>query len=197
MKRTILSSLIVTLVAAQMLPAAPKSKKVVPIERPAATAPSTSSFEFEGEDISFVVRTLASQAKMNVVIDNSITGTVTMRLMDMAPREAINVIAQSKNLLLDEHNGIFYLRSKNPPPIPAKTTEPGKSLGDEFAEALTPAFTNFFDTTLDYMARPETAQKIARAKKVLYEALITEGFTKDEAFRIILTHEIIPFDSKK
>jgi hypothetical protein len=47
----------------------------------------------------------------------------------------------------------------------------------------------FFDSILDYQARPETAQKIARAKKALFDALVAEGFTKDEAFRVILTNQ--------
>ena len=129
---------------------------------------------------------------MNVVIDTSITGTVTMRLEDKTPREAIEIITQAKELLLEEHKGVFYLRPKNPPLIPAESATPEKSFEEAITEMLTPAITKLYDSILDYHARPEIAQKIAKSKKLLYDALLAEGFSKDEAFRLVLTDQGIP-----
>ena len=55
----------------------------------------------------------------------------------------------------------------------------------------------YYDSTLDYLDRPETARRLAKAKKELYDALIAEGFTKDQAFRLILTNEEIDPPSAK
>jgi hypothetical protein len=58
-----------------------------------------------------------------------------------------------------------------------------------------PAFMRFYELLLDFEAKPETAQKIAKAKRALYDALVAEGFSKDEAFQIILTDRGISIPS--
>ncbi|HYF34095.1 MAG TPA: hypothetical protein VD994_02305 [Prosthecobacter sp.] len=42
-----------------------------------------------------------------------------------------------------------------------------------------------FDAVLTHFAKPETAAKLARFQKQYYDALVWEGFTKDEALKII------------
>jgi type II secretory pathway component GspD/PulD (secretin) len=155
-----------------------------------ASAKTPRVHEFQGDDVSLALRTLARSANLNMVVSDQVAGTVTMRIEDKSPREAIEIIASSKDLILDENKGILYVRPKNPPPpAPPKTPETEKSMEEALTAMFTPALTKFYDSLLDYGARPETAQKIAKAKKALYDALIVEGFTKDEAFRIILTNQ--------
>ena len=172
--------------------AEPKAKKPQPILPPAPPVQGVSPaiprlIEFQGDDISSVLRTLARSAKLNMVISDGVTGTVTMRIEDKTPREAIETIAAAKDLILDEKRGVLYVRPKNPAPLaPPKPPEAEKPLNEALSELFTPALNKFYDSILDYHARPETAQKIARGKKALYDALLVEGFTKDEAFRLIL-----------
>jgi hypothetical protein len=66
-----------------------------------------------------------------------------------------------------------------------------------FGEIMSATLSKVYDSVLDFQARPETAQKIARAKKALYDALIAEGFTKDEAFRLILVNQEITLPDLK
>jgi len=190
MNRSFLLSFCASLLAIAFAHAEPKSKKQAasPIEAP--TQIDRQLFEYQSDDISLVLRTLARQAKINIVIDNRISGTVMMRLEDKTPREAIDIVATAKELIVDKRDGIFYVRPKNPPQDGASETKE-RSFEAAITEAFTPALAKLFDSALDYLARPETAQKLAKAKKQLYDALIAEGFTKDEAFRIILTNQDI------
>ena len=192
MNRTILLSICGAAFAMAPLHAEPKTKKAQPIEPPTqAVSPTTPRvIEFHGDDISLALRTLARSANLNMVVSDQVTGTVTLRIEDKTPRQTIDIIAASKELVIDENKGILYVRPKNPPPpAPPKAPEPEKSMEEALTAMFTPALTKFYDSLLDYQARPETAQKLAKAKKVLYDALIAEGFTKDEAFRIILTNQ--------
>jgi type IV pilus assembly protein PilQ len=179
-------------IAIASLHAEPKSKRPQPVDPPKeAISPTTPRLlEFQGEDLSLVLRTLARSAKVNMVVSDDVTGTVSIRLEDKTPREAIEIIVTAKDLLLDDKKGTLYVRARNPPPpAPAKSPKSELPLEEALAAMFTPAVTKFYDSLLDYQARPETAQRIAKAKKALYDALIAEGFTKDEAFRLILTNQ--------
>jgi type IV pilus assembly protein PilQ len=78
--------------------------------------------DFQGEEIGLVLRTLARQAKINVVVSDKIVGTVTMRLENIEPMEAIKVVVQSKNLFMDELNGVYYIQTQE-----EKQSEPTES----------------------------------------------------------------------
>ena len=175
--------------------AGPKSAKkpMEPISPPEIATDTPRLIEFEGDDLSLALRTLARSAKLNVVTSDDLSGdTVTMRIEDTTPRQAIDLIVGAKDLLMEEHKGVLFIRPKHP--SPKKPVQSAKDITDELA----PAITSFCDSLLDFMSKPETARKIARAKKALYDALVNEGFTKDEALRIILTTPEIPsFDPKK
>ncbi len=81
-----------------------------------ALSPTASRLnEFQGDDISLVLRTLARQAEMNIVVSDKVAaaaGTITMRIQDKTPREAIEVIVASKGLVMDELNGVFFVKTQ-------------------------------------------------------------------------------------
>ena len=84
---------------------------------PASTiAPTTGRLnEFQGDEIGLVLRTLARQAKMNVVISDKVAtaaGTVTMRIEDRTPKEAIDIIVTSKGLVMDELGGVYFIKTQ-------------------------------------------------------------------------------------
>ena len=95
---------------------------------PASTARAMN--DFQGEEIGLVLRTLARQAKINVVVSDKIVGTVTMRLENIEPLEAIKVVAQSKNLFVDELNGVYYIKTQE-----EKAKEPTESGNYTFSYA--------------------------------------------------------------
>jgi type IV pilus assembly protein PilQ len=81
--------------------------------------------EFQGDEIGLVLRTLARQARMNVVVSEKVgasAGTVTMRLDDKTPREALEVIVQDKGLFLSEVNGVYFIKTQE-----EKAKEPAES----------------------------------------------------------------------
>jgi type IV pilus assembly protein PilQ len=89
--------------------------------------PPTASrvIEFQGDEIGLVLRTLARQARMNVVVSEKVSataGTVTLRLDDRTPREALEVIVQDKGLFMSEINGVFFIKTQE-----EKAKEPTES----------------------------------------------------------------------
>ncbi len=97
----------------------PVTQQVIPPVIPDASAmPAASTLppnatrlnEFQGDEIGLVLRTLARQAGMNIVVSDKVLnadGTVTMRLENKTPREAIEIIVESKGLILDEGRVAF------------------------------------------------------------------------------------------
>ena len=64
-----------------------------------------------------------------------------------------------------------------------------------FSQAISQAYGGM----LDYMAKPETVAKLAKQKRNYYLALVNEGFTADEALKLVVANGSIPFlgeDSK-
>src|SRR5439155_20653788 len=73
--------------------------------------------ESQGDDVSQVLRLLARQAKINLVVSDKVESAqpplkVTMRLEDKSAIEAIKIIATSKGLILDNVDGVFYIKTK-------------------------------------------------------------------------------------
>ncbi len=86
--------------------------------------------EFQGDEIGLVLRTLARQAKMNIVVSEKVQGTVTLRLEDKTPAEAIAVIVQAKGLVMDEMNGVFFIKTQE-----ERAKEPTEAASYTFAYA--------------------------------------------------------------
>ena len=96
-----------------------------PVAGDASLAATRGVIEFQGDEIGLVLRTLARQARMNVVVSEKVSasaGTVTMRLDDRTPREALEVIVQDKGLFLSEINGVFFIKTQE-----EKAKEPAES----------------------------------------------------------------------
>ncbi len=78
--------------------------------------PSSRLNDFQGDPIDLVLRTLARQAKMNIVVTDQVAttaGTVNMRIEDKSPKEAIEIIVESKGLIMDEgKGGVFYIKTQ-------------------------------------------------------------------------------------
>jgi type II secretory pathway component GspD/PulD (secretin) len=192
MKRTPFLFLLVTLLAAE-IHGAPKGTGPQPIEPPAAAPSERRAFEFQGDDVASVLRTLARQVRMNLVIDDRLSGTVNIRLEERTPREVIDtIVGANEDWILDEKGGVFYVRLKNPPltdPPAKKEKSIEEAIGEAYGPAFSSALMKLHEAFLDHQARPETARKIAKAKKALFDAFMAEGFTRDEAFRLVLADQ--------
>ncbi len=89
------------------------SDAAIPMALPATAARLN---DFQGDPIDLVLRTLARQAKMNIVVTDAVTttgGTVNMRIEDKTPKEAIEIIVESKGLILDQGKGdVYYVKTQ-------------------------------------------------------------------------------------
>ncbi len=77
---------------------------------PSPNAPRVS--EFSGDEANLVLRTLARQAQINVVVSPQIVGPITLRVEGKTPREVIDVVCQANGYVIDELKGVFYIKTQ-------------------------------------------------------------------------------------
>jgi type IV pilus assembly protein PilQ len=84
--------------------------------------------EFQGDEIGQVLRLLARQAKINLVVSEAVIGTVTMRLEDVTALQAIGIIVKAKGLFMEKIDTVYYIKT------PAeRTAEPTESDSYQFS----------------------------------------------------------------
>src|SRR5213080_271203 len=86
--------------------------------------------EFQGDDVGQVLRLLARQAKVNMVVSDAVTGTVTMRLEDVTALQAISIIVKAKGLFMDKIDTLYYIKT-----AAERTAEPTESDSYQFSYA--------------------------------------------------------------
>src|SRR5438477_9013453 len=86
--------------------------------------------EFQGDDVGQVLRLLARQAKINMVVSEAVAGTVTMRLEDVTALQAISIIVKAKGLFLDKSENVYYIKTGA-----ERTAEPTESDSYQFSYA--------------------------------------------------------------
>ena len=67
--------------------------------------------EFQGDDVGAVLRLLARQAKINMVVSEAVAGTVTMRLEDVTALQAVSIIVKAKGLFMDRIENVYYIKT--------------------------------------------------------------------------------------
>lgn len=86
--------------------------------------------EFQGDDVGQVLRLLARQAKINMVVSEAVVGTVTMRLEDVTALQAIEIIVKAKGLFLAKIDNVYYIKTGA-----ERTAEPTESDSYQFSYA--------------------------------------------------------------
>ena len=84
--------------------------------------------EFQGDEIGQVLRLLARQAKINLVVSEAVTGAVTMRLEDVTALQAISIIVKAKGLFMDKIDSVYYIKTGA-----ERTAEPTESDSYQFS----------------------------------------------------------------
>ena len=107
--------------------------------------------EFQGDDVSLVLRTLARQAKMNVVVSPAVTGTITLRVENKTPAEVLRIICQANGLIMDELEGVVYVKTQA-----EKQKEPTDSLQYTFSYATAATVAPLLQTQLSSGIAPQT-----------------------------------------
>jgi len=125
----------------QAAPAAPSPAAPAAASSPAAGAATSTTNsvienggvgvrEFQGDDVGQVLRLLARQAKINMVVSEAVTGTVTMRLEDVTAMQAIAIIVKAKSLFMDQIDNVYYIKTGA-----ERTAEPTESDSYQFSYA--------------------------------------------------------------
>jgi type IV pilus secretin PilQ/predicted competence protein len=86
--------------------------------------------EFQGDDVGAVLRLLARQAKINMVVSETVAGTVTMRLEDVTALQAVAIIVKAKGLFMDKLDNVYYIKTGA-----ERTAEPTESDSYQFSYA--------------------------------------------------------------
>ncbi|HEY0369662.1 MAG TPA: hypothetical protein VGC85_08710 [Chthoniobacterales bacterium] len=133
------------LVQASTAPAAPATTTTTAPNTPAAPGASTDApvasvtenggvgvREFQGDDVGQVLRLLARQAKINMVVSDQIppNTSVTMRLEDVTALQAISIIVKAKGLFMDKIDSVYYIKT-----AAERTAEPTESDSYQFSYA--------------------------------------------------------------
>lgn len=84
--------------------------------------------EFQGDEVGQVLRLLARQSKVNMVVSEAVTGTVTMRLEDVTALQAIAIIVKAKGLFMDKIENVYYIKTGA-----ERTAEPTESDSYQFS----------------------------------------------------------------
>ena len=67
--------------------------------------------EFQGDEVPMVLRLLARQAGINIVVSDQITGTINMRVENLTPLEAIRVIVDAKGFDMSQVNNVYFIKT--------------------------------------------------------------------------------------
>jgi hypothetical protein len=121
--------------------------------------PAAKLIEFQSAPLVDALRQLGRDAKVQLVLDETIAGTVTIRFESASPMEALRVLAESKGLALSESaagSGIYFV-----------------------VTPLTQA------QRLGALDSPAFPAAVARYKRRLFEALCREGFSEQQALAIV------------
>ena len=84
--------------------------------------------EFQGDEVGQVLRLLARQSKVNMVVSEAVIGTVTMRLEDVTALQAIAIIVKAKGLFMDKIENVYYIKTGA-----ERTAEPTESDSYQFS----------------------------------------------------------------
>ncbi|MDP9186668.1 MAG: hypothetical protein M3O72_04855 [Verrucomicrobiota bacterium] len=134
--------------------------------------------EFQGDDVGQVLRILARQAKVNVVVSDQVTGTVTMRLEDVTALDAIEIIVKAKGLSKEEDKigNVYYIKT-----AAEHTAEPTESDSYQFSYAKAEKVTTLLatqllskdppqvDTRTNTIFYRETRSNIDKIRKILVQ----------------------------
>jgi type IV pilus secretin PilQ/predicted competence protein len=110
--------------------------------------------EFQGDEVGQVLRLLARQAKVNMVVSEAVTGNVTMRLEDVSALEAISIIVKSKGLFMDKIDNVYYVKTAT-----ERTAEPTESDSYQFSYARPKAIASLLASQLASKDPPQIDER--------------------------------------
>lgn len=119
-KFTVLLLLWISETCAQQIAADSDNKnQLYPIEKiPVADSIKIPVLDFKNSDIKDVLRGLGMQYNVNIFVDPDVTGAVSLYLVDVSVKNAIDFIAKRNNCIYTVDNGIVKVSKYQAPPPP-------------------------------------------------------------------------------
>ncbi|HEX8312091.1 MAG TPA: secretin N-terminal domain-containing protein, partial [Chthoniobacteraceae bacterium] len=144
----------------QVVPSTVPDATVAPADAlpPAVTTPTLSPSaarlnEFQGDEIGLVLRTLARQAGQTIIVTDKVSttaGTVTARIENKTPMQAIGIIVDSKGLIMVEKDGVLYVKTQE-----EKAAEPTESASFTLSYAMAKDIMPLLQTQLQSGVPPQ------------------------------------------
>ena len=111
------------------------------------------------------MRKLAKQANLSLAVSDKVQGTVTMLIENKTAREALEVIVDSKGLLMDEKNGVFFIKTPE-----ERSREPVSSQLEyaaiHLAEPVAQFKGHFYKSLVQKGVPPNLAEEIVRQETI-------------------------------
>ena len=131
------------------------------IEAPLVSRPNARTVhEFQGDEVAMVLRLLARQAGINIVVSDQVQGTINLRLENMTPLEVIKVIVDNKGLFMSQDNNVYSIKTGA-----EKAKEPTESGSFTFSYAKAPEALALVATQIQSGVAPQID---ARTNTVFY-----------------------------
>ena len=70
--------------------------------------------DLKGADLADVFRLLADVGHVNIVVDGTVTGSITLRLKHVPWDQALDVVARTKGLALEREGNVIVVRTGGP-----------------------------------------------------------------------------------
>ena len=97
---------------------------------PVANPEARTVHEFQGDDVGMVLRVLARQAGINIVVSDQIQGTINMRVENLTPLETLKLVVDAKGYDLSQVHNVFFIKTSS-----EKAKEPTESASFTFSYA--------------------------------------------------------------
>ncbi|MEL7170690.1 MAG: hypothetical protein AAGN64_15195, partial [Bacteroidota bacterium] len=84
------------------------------------------TLNFRGADLRDVLRAIAAESGLNLIVDDAVQGRVTVNFQDVAVIDALRFLAEEYSLALVQTGSIFRVRVpvSAPPPAPPPPPDP-------------------------------------------------------------------------
>jgi len=106
-----------------------------PFERSESLPPF--SLDVQGADIHTVLRSIAEYAGINIVADNNVSGTLTIRALDLPWPEMLDAVCRASGLVYEEHGSVVRIASQKTAREEALAVESAARKQEEYMPLLT------------------------------------------------------------
>lgn len=157
-----------------------------PIKEPTGTLTPQSKrdYTFQGEPTSDVLRQLARDAGINLIIERGVSGTVTFKLQEVTPLQAIAVLVTSRKYTMDREDNVYTIRNPNQSDEPEGIIESKATI--DSVETEIEQWIAMVARQVKKAARdPDLPDAFAEFYWNYYQALIAKGFTEQQAMLIL------------